>query len=123
MTVSMRVMSAGDGKGSGQMEPGARKSEQDLAMALRADDIDAWGRPVDPALVGMYTHPLSASRTSLLAFDPESGTVTERATICEPERYWATQLSARPGMVEKSAAALSVSVAYCRFHSSYAATV
>jgi hypothetical protein len=78
--------------------------EQDLAMALRADDIDAWGRPVDPALVGMYTHPLSASRTSLLAFDPESGTVTERATICEPERYWATQLSAMDWSLEGQSA-------------------
>ena len=74
--------------------------EQDLAMALRADDLDAWGRPVDPALVGMYTNPLSASRTSVLAFDPESGVVTERATLCEPERYWATQLSAMDWSVE-----------------------
>lgn len=67
--------------------------EQDLAMALRPDDRDALGRPVDPALVGMYTHPMSASRTSVLVFDPESGAVSERATICEPGRYWATQLS------------------------------
>jgi carotenoid cleavage dioxygenase-like enzyme len=68
--------------------------EQDLAMTLRAEDLDARGRPVDPALVGMYTHPMSPSRTSVLRFDPASGTVTERATICDPERYWATQLSA-----------------------------
>jgi len=69
-------------------------------MALRADDVDAWGRPVDPALVGMYTNPLAASRTSVLAFDPESGVVTERATLCEPERYWATQLSAMDWSLE-----------------------
>jgi carotenoid cleavage dioxygenase-like enzyme len=66
----------------------------DLAMALRADDVDAWNRPVDPALVGMYTHPMSPSVVTVLTFDPESGAVTERARMSEPERLWATQLSA-----------------------------
>jgi len=66
----------------------------DLAMALRADDVDAWGRPVDPALVGMYTHPMAASVVTVLRFDPETGTVTERARFGDAERYWATQLSA-----------------------------
>jgi hypothetical protein len=78
--------------------------EQDLAMALRAEDLDAWGRPVDPALVGMYTHPLSASRTSVLRFDPTSGEVTERASLCDPERYWATQLSAMDWSLEGQSA-------------------
>lgn len=79
-------------------------AETDLAMALRADDVDALGRPVDPALVGMYTHPMSASKVAVQRFDPESGTVTERAHLCEPERLWATQLSAMDWSAEGQAA-------------------
>lgn len=79
-------------------------AETDLAMALRADDLDAWGRPVDPALVGMYNHPMAASRVSALVFDPEAGTVRERATICAPEQLWATQLSAMDWSAEGQAA-------------------
>lgn len=78
--------------------------EQDLAMALREGDTDAWGRPVDPRLVGMYTHPMSPSRTSVLRVDPERSTVTERATMCEPDLYWATQLSAMDWSIEGQAA-------------------
>ncbi len=68
--------------------------ETDLAMYLRADDTDAFGRPVDPAMAGMYNHPMHASDVSLLRFDPESGRVTERASMREPDRYHSTQLSA-----------------------------
>ena len=90
--------------------------EQDLAMTLRPGDLDALGRPVDPALVGMYTHPMSPSRTSLLRFDPASGTVTERATICAPDRYWATQLSAMDWSREGQAAPTVHHVLTSGFH-------
>ncbi|MGZ4681135.1 MAG: carotenoid oxygenase family protein [Acidimicrobiales bacterium] len=68
--------------------------DTDLAMYLRADDTDAFGRPVDPAMAGMYNHPMHATVVSLLRFDPESGRVTERAIMSDPERYHSTQLSA-----------------------------
>lgn len=68
--------------------------DTDLAMYLRPGDLDALGRPIDPALVGMYNHPMHASVVSVLRFDPETGTVTERASMSEPERYHSTQLSA-----------------------------
>jgi all-trans-8'-apo-beta-carotenal 15,15'-oxygenase len=68
--------------------------DTDLAMHLRADDLDAFGRRVDPDLAGMYSHPMHATVVSVLRFDPESGQVTERASMTEPERYHSTQLSA-----------------------------
>jgi carotenoid cleavage dioxygenase-like enzyme len=68
--------------------------DTDLAMCLRPDDVDAFGRPVDPALVGMYNHAMHASVVSLLRFDPGTGEVTERAVMRDPERYHSTQLSA-----------------------------
>jgi all-trans-8'-apo-beta-carotenal 15,15'-oxygenase len=69
-------------------------ADTDLAMYLRAGDLDATGRPIDPALVGMYNHPMHATVVSVLRFDPETGRVTERASMTEPERYHSTQLSA-----------------------------
>ena len=68
--------------------------DTDLAMYVRPDDLDAFGRPVDPALAGMYNHPMHATVVSVLRFDPETGQVTERASMTEPERYHSTQLSA-----------------------------
>lgn len=65
----------------------------ELAVHVRADDVDAFGRPVDPALAGMYNHPMHPAEVTVLRFDPESGTVTERARMWEPERFYATQLS------------------------------
>ncbi|MFM7224496.1 MAG: carotenoid oxygenase family protein [Actinomycetota bacterium] len=66
----------------------------DIAMAVRAGDIDAWGRPVDPALAGLYGFPMSPTRTSLHRFDPESGEQRELAVYCEPAGHWSRQLSA-----------------------------
>ncbi len=66
----------------------------ELAMAQRDGDVDALGRPCDPALRGLYGFPMSPDRTSLVTFDPESGTVTHRAELRDPERLWTRQLSA-----------------------------
>jgi len=65
----------------------------ELAVHVRPDDVDAFGRPVDPALAGMYNHPMHPGEVTVLRFDPETGTVTERARMWEPERFYATQLS------------------------------
>ncbi len=66
----------------------------DIAMASRAGDVDAWGRPVDPALFGLYGFAMTPSRTSLHRFDPETGKRTEVAMLYEPERFHTRQLSA-----------------------------
>ncbi len=65
----------------------------ELAISVRPDDVDAWGRPVDPALAGMYNHPMNPAEVSVMRFDPETGTVTERARLWDPERLYAMQLS------------------------------
>lgn len=66
----------------------------DIAMASRAGDVDAWGRPVDPALFGLYGFAMTPSRTTLQRFDPESGKRTECAQLFDPERFHTRQLSA-----------------------------
>jgi carotenoid cleavage dioxygenase-like enzyme len=66
----------------------------DLAMALRDGDTDAQGHPCDPALTGLYMHPASPAVLSVMELDPASGKITGRAHLEEPDRYWATQLSA-----------------------------
>ncbi|ACY99233.1 MULTISPECIES: carotenoid oxygenase family protein [Thermomonospora] len=66
----------------------------DIGMYLREDDLDAFGRPIDPALRGMYCHGMSPALTTLLRFDPETGRVHERARLFDPERYWQAELSA-----------------------------
>ena len=66
----------------------------DIAMASREGDIDAWGRPVDPALFGLYGFAMTPTRTSLHRFDPETGERTELALLYEPERFHTRQLSA-----------------------------
>jgi carotenoid cleavage dioxygenase-like enzyme len=66
----------------------------DIAMAAREGDIDAWGRPVDPALYGLYGFPMTPTRTSVHRFDPESGERTEMAMLYEPERFHTRQLTA-----------------------------
>lgn len=66
----------------------------DLAYWVRSGDTDAFGRPVDPALAGMYNHPMSPGRVSIIEFDPASGKVTERASVEDADRFWVTQLEA-----------------------------
>ena len=68
--------------------------DTDLAMALRTDDVDAHGRPVDPRLRGLYTHPMAPARVDEVVLDPATGDVVDRATFARPEDCWATQLSA-----------------------------
>lgn len=66
----------------------------DLAMAARAGDLDAWGRPVDPALAGLYGFPMSPTRTSMHHFDPETGEQHEVAMLYDPDRFHTRQLTA-----------------------------
>lgn len=66
----------------------------DIAMTQRAGDIDALGRPCDPALRGLYGFPMSPDRTTLVIFDPDKGEVVHRAEQREPERLWTRQLNA-----------------------------
>lgn len=66
----------------------------DIGMYLRADDVDAYGRPIDPALRGMYCHGMTPALTTVLRFDPETGRVLEKACSYDPERYWQAELSA-----------------------------
>jgi carotenoid cleavage dioxygenase-like enzyme len=66
----------------------------DIAMAARPGDLDAWGRPVDPALFGLYGFAMTPSRTTLQRFDPESGKRSDVALLYEPERFHTRQLSA-----------------------------
>jgi len=68
--------------------------DTDLAMCLRPGDVDAHGRPVDPALHGLYNHPMHHGVISELRIDPAAGTVVREAVYEDPERAFATQLSA-----------------------------
>lgn len=66
----------------------------DIGMYLREDDVDVHGRPIDPALRGMYCHGMTPALTTVLVFDPETGEVRERARARDPERWWQAELSA-----------------------------
>ncbi|NLD78139.1 MAG: carotenoid oxygenase [Acidimicrobiales bacterium] len=66
----------------------------DIAMAQRPGDVDALGRPCDPALMGLYGFPMSPDRTTLVQFDPSTGKVTHRAESLDPQRLWTRQLNA-----------------------------
>ncbi|WP_030164949.1 carotenoid oxygenase family protein [Spirillospora albida] len=66
----------------------------DIGMYLREDDLDLYGRPIDPALRGMYCHGMTPALTTVLDFDPEKGRVTEKARAHDPSRWWQAELSA-----------------------------
>ncbi|WP_019633239.1 carotenoid oxygenase family protein [Actinomadura atramentaria] len=66
----------------------------DIGMYLRADDVDVYGRPVDPALRGMYCHGMSPAVTTVMEFDPATGKVRETARAADPARWWQAELSA-----------------------------
>lgn len=66
----------------------------DIAMTQRAGDLDALGRPVDPALNGLYGFPMSPDRTTMIEFDPATGKVHERAELRDPSMLWTRQLNA-----------------------------
>lgn len=78
--------------------------DTDLAMALRPDDHDAWGRPVDPVLTGLYVHPMHQGVITEVRIDPERGTATVEARYEDPRVAWATQLSALDWSVEAMSA-------------------
>ena len=78
--------------------------DTDLAMPLRADDVDALGRPVDPRLRGLYTHPMAPGRVDEVVLDPATGAVVERASFSRPGDCWATQLSAMDWSLDALAA-------------------
>lgn len=65
----------------------------DLGIHLRADDIDALGRPMDPALAGFYNMAMSPSSVSEVTFDPVAGTATCDVIVRE-DWGWCHQLSA-----------------------------
>ena len=65
----------------------------DLGFYLKPDDRDAYGDPVDPALAGMYNMAMAPSRVTEFVFDPDRGTVRERAVFGGSDRYWNLQLS------------------------------
>ena len=66
----------------------------DLAMAQGEGDLDAFGRPCDPALRGLYGMPMSPDRTCLVQFDAESGKATHVAELRQPDLLWNRQLNA-----------------------------
>ncbi len=66
----------------------------DIAMTQGPGDLDALGRPCDPALRGLYGFPMSPDRNSLLEFDPATGEVHHRAELRDPELLWTRQLNA-----------------------------
>jgi hypothetical protein len=66
----------------------------DIAMAQGAGDVDALGRPCDPALRGLYGMPMSPDRTCLVQFDPETGKTKHLAELRRPELLWNRQLNA-----------------------------
>ena len=66
----------------------------DIAMTQQAGDLDALGRPCDPALRGLYGFPMAPDRTTMLVVDPESAEVLHRAELREPELLWTRQLNA-----------------------------
>ncbi len=68
-------------------------TDSDIAMSIRPGDVDCWGRPIDPALSGMYGLAQSAPCVTLVQFDPETGKVTERARYADPTKIWNVQTS------------------------------
>lgn len=66
----------------------------ELAMTQKPGDLDALGRPCDPALAGLYGFPMCPDRTSLVEFHPGTGEVTHRAELRDPTKLWTRQLNA-----------------------------
>lgn len=65
----------------------------DLGCKLQPDDLDAFGRPVDPAHIGFYNMAMGPSSISEVRIDPERGTV-ERLALLREDWSWNHQLSA-----------------------------
>lgn len=71
----------------------------DLALHLRADDVDLRGAPIDPASVGLYNMAMAPGTIQEVVFDPESGRVRERGAF-RAEWGFNVQLSAMDWSVE-----------------------
>ncbi len=89
--------------------------DTDIAMHLRPGDVDAAGNPVDPALHGMYNHPMHHGVVAELRIDPDAGTVTCESRYADPEQAFATQLSA----MDWSPAGLAAPLAHHMLFSGY----
>lgn len=68
--------------------------DADIAITQRPGDVDALGRPCDPALAGLYGFPMSPDRTTMVVFDPERGAQVHLAEMYEPGLLWTRQLNA-----------------------------
>jgi carotenoid cleavage dioxygenase-like enzyme len=66
----------------------------ELSMTQQPGDVDALGRPCDPALAGLYGFPMAPDRTTYLVVDPDRGEIVHRAEQREPEWLWTRQLNA-----------------------------
>lgn len=66
----------------------------ELAMTQRPGDLDALGRPCDPALAGLYGLPMSPDRTTQVDIDPVTGEILHVAEQRDPNLLWTRQLSA-----------------------------
>ena len=84
----------------------------DIAMTQGPGDLDALGRPCDPALQGLYGFPMSPDRTTLIEFDTATGRVRERAQLRDPALLWTRQLCAMDYSTEGMAAPTSHHMVY-----------
>jgi carotenoid cleavage dioxygenase-like enzyme len=66
----------------------------DIAMTQQPGDLDALGRPCDPALAGLYGFPMSPDRISRVVIDPERERVLDRVELRDPSLLWGRQLNA-----------------------------
>jgi hypothetical protein len=65
----------------------------DLGYRVRPDDVDAFGKPIDPAYAGTYNMAMAPSSVSEVRFDVDAGT-SRREVLVNEEWCWNQQLSA-----------------------------
>ncbi len=87
----------------------------DLGFKLEPGDLDAHGRPVDPALVGFYNMGMAPSTCSEVRFDPTTGDSRVEARFRE-DWTWNLELSAMDWSAEALARPTRHHIAYqgCR---------
>ena len=98
----------------------------DLALYLRADDLDVNGQPIDPSAVGLYNMSMAPETITEVVFDPSSGKVLEQGIFKEdwtfnlqlstmdwstegmssPTLHHVTYQGCRPGSISQRAARL-----------------
>lgn len=71
----------------------------DLALYLKADDVDVNGAPVDPAAVGLYNMAMGPESIVEVVFDPSSGKAIDQGTF-KQDWTFNLQLSALDWSVE-----------------------